>query len=823
MLSTATSAWAQPRDSEIVVTATREQQAALEEIEPERTVDADGVASYGASSIGEVLDFITSEMGDTDEPVLFVNGVPITDPGDIVDYPAEAIERIDVLPRGAGARLGARTDKRAYNVVLKRVFASEIGSVRDQLATEGGWRSIGAELFLSRISGQKRLNLALSVRDDDELLESERGLLQPAPLLPYDLVGNVIADPRTGASEIDPMLSAAAGRPVIVAGVPAGSSHPSLADFVNSAGLANRTDLGRFRTLRAASRSYEASLNVNRPLTSWLSAAFSARFDQDTFDSLQGLRTAVLILPGESPFSPFGQAVAITRYFEDDPLTSRARLLRSNVGLALNANRGRWQMTLRGDYRYSRYRTDARRQAGFTPILLDATAGPNPFSEDLGALVPLVSDRTSSVNQDTSLQLSATGPLFELPAGPLRANLNAGLRHIDQASFNDSPFFQSRRSLNRDERSAQGSLEIPLTSSEAGVFGAIGDVSLTLDYGVTDVAGLGSIRRHGYAANWRPVPPVTLQASINQQRLLPESQQIGEAVTLTPGVRYFDVLTGETLDVTQIAGGNPDLLAESVTTRRLSATATMPTEIDLQINAEYLSTRRNNPISLLPPTSVELMAAFPDRFVRDAGGRLISVDVRPINFVRRSHEQFRWGVILSAPLAPVPPAGTPVPPGTSRLRLQTTVSHTVSLKDEVLARAGFPVVDLLEGGAIGFGGGTTRHLIDAALNVNDRDVGMRLNATWRSAALLNAGTAASPGRLRFSPLATFNLRTFAALNQVWPDAKLLKGTKLSVNVLNLFNARQDVRDAAGATPLRYQPAYRDPLGRTVELELRKTF
>jgi iron complex outermembrane recepter protein len=39
----------------------------------------------------------------------------------------------------------------------------------------------------------------------------------------------------------------------------------------------------------------------------------------------------------------------------------------------------------------------------------------------------------------------------------------------------------------------------------------------------------------------------------------------------------------------------------------------------------------------------------------------------------------------------------------------------------------------------------------------------------------------------------------------------------------LTNDRQDVRDRFGNTPLQYQPAYRDPLGRTVEFEIRKVF
>jgi hypothetical protein len=42
-------------------------------------------------------------------------------------------------------------------------------------------------------------------------------------------------------------------------------------------------------------------------------------------------------------------------------------------------------------------------------------------------------------------------------------------------------------------------------------------------------------------------------------------------------------------------------------------------------------------------------------------------------------------------------------------------------------------------------------------------------------------------------------------------------------VHNATNERQSVVDSAGITPLPYQSAYRDPLGRTVEIELRKVF
>ena len=40
---------------------------------------------------------------------------------------------------------------------------------------------------------------------------------------------------------------------------------------------------------------------------------------------------------------------------------------------------------------------------------------------------------------------------------------------------------------------------------------------------------------------------------------------------------------------------------------------------------------------------------------------------------------------------------------------------------------------------------------------------------------------------------------------------------------NLFDTQKDVTDATGVTPLRYQPGYLDPLGRTIAVSFRKQF
>ena len=45
----------------------------------------------------------------------------------------------------------------------------------------------------------------------------------------------------------------------------------------------------------------------------------------------------------------------------------------------------------------------------------------------------------------------------------------------------------------------------------------------------------------------------------------------------------------------------------------------------------------------------------------------------------------------------------------------------------------------------------------------------------------------------------------------------------SGQVDNLLDDRINVRDANGAVPSRYQPAYLDPAGRTISFEISKRF
>jgi hypothetical protein len=160
--------------------------------------------------------------------------------------------------------------------------------------------------------------------------------------------------------------------------------------------------------------------------------------------------------------------------------------------------------------------------------------------------------------------------------------------------------------------------------------------------------------------------------------------------------------------------------------------------------------------------------------------------------------------------------------------MQFALYHTWRLQDEILIREGVPELDLLNGSAIGNSGGRPEHEIEAQAGYFRNGFGARLSADWQSGTFVRGGLGG--GRtaedLRFSSLATVNLRLFAELGQqraLVSKYPWLRGTRVSLVVDNLFDSRLDVTNAAGETPIGYQPAYLDPLGRSIRISIRKLF
>ena len=297
----------------------------------------------------------------------------------------------------------------------------------------------------------------------------------------------------------------------------------------------------------------------------------------------------------------------------------------------------------------------------------------------------------------------------------------------------------------------------------------LGDLSLNANGAVDQVSDFGLLETLGYGVNWTLIPGYNLIVSHTNDHLAPTPQQLGGPIISTPNVPLFDYTTGRTVNVTQVTGGEPGLIADNRNVLKIGLTLKpVPTQ-DLTITANYIKSDIDNPISMFPAASAAIEAAFPNRFVRDAEGDLIEEDIRPVNFARSERSEIRWGINFTHPLGKRPPprvfrrplsgsgaggggnggaggggssGGRPGGPdgargggggggggdgGGSRFRgytgppsagrLQFAVYHTLYLTDRQLVSPGGPTLDLLNGAPASNTGGQYRNEIEAQLGM----------------------------------------------------------------------------------------------------------
>lgn len=838
---------ANSRSDEIVVLGQRGMTDVLENLQPEDELNEDDIAAYGVDSVGDLLEQIATEVDDSDDgPVVLVNGQLATGVDEITDLPTEAVSRIQLLPREAAARLGQGQERRVINVVIKRNHRQLTANAERTWATAGKGTSLDASAGYTLLRNGNRSSLTVRLRETDPLLESDRSVSPSLTGVPYDLVGNIVPLPLS-AAEIDPALSALVGSIVQVAGIPSGNENPALSDIAALAGQPNIAGAGRYRTLVAGAKTWSINGTLSRRLAPRTNLTINARGELGERRSLYGAPSVLLRLPAASPFSPFSNDVGIARFL-DQPIRNTRDSDKLTLGAAVNHGLGKFNLSLNATYTYrsDSYRT--LRNVDLASLQEGVNSGEiNPF-----ALLPRTSsiglspDSGRSASDKAEANITLSGPAFILPAGPVSTTLRLGGlldRQDSRTLFGQN---STARKLSRDEVSGQFSIGLPIANRKQDVLAPLGDLRLSFNAGFRDASVVGTLASHGYGFNWQPTPVLTLRGSISHDETPPSLQSLSDPVEVTEGVRFFDFIRGESVDVTIISGGNPDLANEKRRTVNLGANYQPFGSRRLTLTTDYTQTRSRNAISGLPPLSAIIQAAFSDRFHRDADGILNLVDSRPVSFDRDDREQLRLGLTFVQPFGPVrqikgrrlggtttpvadddgdTEAGAPLPVSTGprAWRLDLNLSHSWTLKAQRVIHPGLPVIDLLNGGAVGFGGGQPRHGAQGSIGISGQGMGLRLTGRWKGETVIRAGELPSAADLRFASRLSLNLRLFGNLGTLMPETAWAKGARLTLATDNLFDSKQRVADGNGITPLRYQPYLIDPMGRTITLALRKAF
>jgi hypothetical protein len=345
----------------------------------------------------------------------------------------------------------------------------------------------------------------------------------------------------------------------------------------------------------------------------------------------------------------------------------------------------------------------------------------------------------------------------------------------------------------------------------------MGGLAATVNISLDDVSNFGWLLSQSYGLDWLPIEKVHFNAIFTDHKTPPTVQQILSPEVVTPNVELFDFVTGQTVYVTSISGGAPNLRAPNDRVTSIGVSLG-PFSKSTLFSAHYEQDRTRDAVGTLPPLTAPVEQAFPERFVRDVDGTLIEVDNRSVNLQRQNMNNLKWGFNAWFPF------GNSSNKGKAN-RIEFSVFDTWVMKDEILIRGGIPLLDILSGAPSNGAGGQPRHQIDWSALLYKDGLGVGLNGTRHSATSVNGGDALTHSTLQFSALNVTSLRMIADFDRLpaTSRSRWSHGLRVAFQVLNLCDRRQTVVDSAGPMPIAFAPGYLDPVGRTVSLTVRKAF
>jgi hypothetical protein len=257
-------------------------------------------------------------------------------------------------------------------------------------------------------------------------------------------------------------------------------------------------------------------------------------------------------------------------------------------------------------------------------------------------------DRARENTASGDVKATANGNLFSLPAGDASTTITIAGSTVHLDTQHRVAGLTNTGSLGRTAGEAAINFDLPISRRNRD-FSALGNLTFNGNAEVDQLSDFGTLTTIGGGANWSPLDRLNFIGSWTREEGPPTINQLGDPILATPGTRIFDFVTGETVLVTAVTGGNPNLEADRRNVLKLGANWQPFENTDLRLRGEYVHQTIAHPISNITVTAA-IEAAFPDRFVRDDTGQLIAVDLRPLNFQSSERNTLRIGFDFSKPL-----------------------------------------------------------------------------------------------------------------------------------------------------------------------------
>ena len=581
----------QSDENEIVVIANSLRGAVEAPQPPVVELNEQDIASYGASSLADLVAQLSTETGSgrgrgTGRPVFLVNGMRVSSFREMMSYPPEAIQRVQVLPEEVAQRYGFPPDQRVINFILKDRYASRTVQLQYGQPFDGGTSTEAFDGTYLKIAGKNRLNFDLKLNHTTPLTEAERNIIQTT--------------------------------------VPTFATDP---------------DPAPFRTLVGKSSDYQLTGNWTHGIGD-AGASLTVNGTAERSDSLSfsGLDTVFLTDPGG--------ATALRTFGTDFPLASRTRTDTYSFGSTLNAHAGDWQLTGTIDASHADNTSKIDRQADTTALAAAVAAGTLALDTPITGIGYPGYDTAESKTDSASTKFTAIGHPISLPAGDVSVTLDAGF-DWNRINSTDTRNVGIATKLTRGDINGGVNLSVPITSRRNDVLAFLGDVTANFSGGLDHLSDFGTLKNWSAGLNWGPTEKLNLQASYIVRDAAPGLSQLGAPTVINYNVPVYDFTTGQTVLADVTTGGNPDLKRETQRDWKFGVSYELPFFDRSNFRVEYFRNRSNDVTASFPVLTPEIEAAFPGRVQRDAFGNLVSIDERPVTFYNESSSRLRIGINLS--------------------------------------------------------------------------------------------------------------------------------------------------------------------------------
>jgi hypothetical protein len=818
--------------AEVTVTGKRIPGSVIGAVAPVAVLDAQAMEAMGATSLSDLLKkmkALTSSVSGG-EPVMLLNGRRVSGFSEFQSLPYEAMERVEVLPEQEAARFGYPPTVRVMNFITKKKFRAVTVQQLPSLMTDGGGATNYAEITSARIDGPRRLTFSATHLHVDPVFQSQRDIV-PDPDMMFATTGNVTG---VGGASLDPRLDRLTGRAVTVAGVPTDPAARRSLDAYTDSPVAV-TDPGRYRTLQPLTDTIEAQGGLASPIGKTMSGSLTLSMKADRNKGLNGLAPATLRVPGGLGAFPFADDTLLYRYLPDSVLHQRTTSMALHAGGTLSGDVRRWTWAVTGNYDRLVSRSMSETGVPLGALQAAINAGGDPMATvDPAIATARTVNRSRAASDTLGIKATANGPVVRLPAGEAQLTVTTDYSRIDSdATTNLALISQGPvEGVERTMRGASINASVPLASAREGALSLLGELQLSAMAGVSQVSNFGRLNTSNWGLNWTPFGQVQLNASVNVAQTAPAVTQLVAPVQATPNTPFFDYVTGRSTLVTTLLGGNPDLAPERRRITTLGIAVQPIKDKDIRFGLDYLDTRIDNQAASLGGATPAFQRIFPDLFVRNAQGALTSVDLRPVNLAFERERKLRLTLTFSGPLgkSPTPPAAPPAPdsakasppprPPKRPPYLSVTATTIYRLEDRLTLKTGGPALDLLDGATLNGTGGRPRWDVDLNGFFSYGPFNAGIFGRIQGPSRIRSDIAASD--LRFSGLTSLgffsSIDAHKLIDKPWTDKM-----RIHFIVDNLLNDRINVTDRNGDTPNRFQPAYIDPVGRSIRIGVRKLF